>query len=297
MYLLVIISRIGYQCSLQPSRPVLYCSPRAFGYFYDWDTLSIVVLEPLVSFYDWNTLSIVVLEPLAVLRIQDVYPGSRIRLFSIPDPNCLHPGSRVLIKEFKYFNPKKSKKWFLSSKKYCMIWVVHPGSRIRMLTFSHPGSRIQGSKRHPIPDPQHWPLVSFCDWDNLSIVVPEPLVFFLWLKYPLYCMLRAFDCLWSIILVFYKAYFIVGHRSPGSRSPFSTWSTTHAWPVSGSPAFRSSFSLSLRRHPGTPSPPPSPPDCWTPPFCNHQLFAARAAILNNRKNLSNRFTGLVSCHM
>ncbi len=34
-----------------------------------------------------------------------------------------------------------------------MIRVVHPGSRIWMLTFSHPGSRIQGSKRHPIPDP------------------------------------------------------------------------------------------------------------------------------------------------
>jgi len=34
-----------------------------------------------------------------------------------------------------------------------MIRVVHPGSRIRILTFSHPGSRIQGSKRHPIPDP------------------------------------------------------------------------------------------------------------------------------------------------
>jgi hypothetical protein len=34
-----------------------------------------------------------------------------------------------------------------------MIRVVHPGSRIRMLTFSHPGSRIQGSKMHPIPDP------------------------------------------------------------------------------------------------------------------------------------------------
>jgi hypothetical protein len=34
-----------------------------------------------------------------------------------------------------------------------MIRVVHPGSRIRMLSFSHPGSRIQGSKRHPIPDP------------------------------------------------------------------------------------------------------------------------------------------------
>jgi hypothetical protein len=28
----------------------------------------------------------------------------------IQDPNCLHPGSRILIKEFKYFNPQKSKK-------------------------------------------------------------------------------------------------------------------------------------------------------------------------------------------
>jgi hypothetical protein len=41
----------------------------------------------------------------------------------IPDPTFFHPGSelsptRILIKEFKYFNPKKSKKWFLSSKKY-----------------------------------------------------------------------------------------------------------------------------------------------------------------------------------
>jgi hypothetical protein len=34
-----------------------------------------------------------------------------------------------------------------------MIRVVHPGSRIRTLTISHPGSQIQGSKRHPIPDP------------------------------------------------------------------------------------------------------------------------------------------------
>jgi hypothetical protein len=94
------------------------------------------------------------LESSPVWRIRDVYTGSRIRLFSIPDPNCLHPRSRILIKEFKYFNPKKAKKWFLSSKKY------DPGcsSRIRMLTFSHPGSRIQGSKRNPIPDPdpQHW---------------------------------------------------------------------------------------------------------------------------------------------
>ncbi len=34
-----------------------------------------------------------------------------------------------------------------------MIRVVHPGSRILMLTYFHPGSRIQGSKRYPIPDP------------------------------------------------------------------------------------------------------------------------------------------------
>ncbi len=63
----------------------------------------------------------------------------------IPDPNCLHPGSWILIKEFKYFNPKKSKK-MISKLLKNMIRVVHPGSRIRMLAFSHPGSRIQGSK-------------------------------------------------------------------------------------------------------------------------------------------------------
>jgi hypothetical protein len=45
-------------------------------------------------------------------------PGSDFFPSRIPDPNCLHPGSRILIKEFKYFNPKKGKKWFLSSKKY-----------------------------------------------------------------------------------------------------------------------------------------------------------------------------------
>jgi hypothetical protein len=38
-----------------------------------------------------------------------------------------------------------------------MIRVVHPGSRIRMLTFSHPGSRGQKGtqSRIPDPDPQH----------------------------------------------------------------------------------------------------------------------------------------------
>jgi hypothetical protein len=92
-----------------------------------------------------------------VLRIRDVYHGSRIRLLSIPDPGSELSPSRILIKEFKYFNPNKSKKWFLSSKKF------DPGcsSRIRMLTFSHPGSRIQVGQKGtqswiPDPDPQHW---------------------------------------------------------------------------------------------------------------------------------------------
>ncbi len=75
-----------------------------------------------------------------MLRIRDVYPGSdffpsRIRTVSIPDPGSSSKKLRIL------------NKWFLSSKKY------DPGcsSRIRMLTF-YP-SRIQGSKRHPIPNP------------------------------------------------------------------------------------------------------------------------------------------------
>ncbi len=34
-----------------------------------------------------------------------------------------------------------------------MIRDVHPD----LVCFTHPGSRIQGSKRHRIPDPQQWP--------------------------------------------------------------------------------------------------------------------------------------------
>jgi hypothetical protein len=46
-----------------------------------------------------------------VWRIRDVYPGSRIRTVSIPDP-----GSSS--KNLSIFTPKKAKMWFLSSKKY-----------------------------------------------------------------------------------------------------------------------------------------------------------------------------------
>jgi hypothetical protein len=76
-------------------------------------------------------------------------PGSDFFPSRIPDPNCLHPGSRILIKEFKYFNPKKAKKWFLSSKKY----VPGCSSRIPDPDADFLPSRIQGSKSHPIPDP------------------------------------------------------------------------------------------------------------------------------------------------
>jgi hypothetical protein len=88
----------------------------------------------------------------SVLRIRDVYPGSRIRLFSNPDP-----GSRILIKEFKYFNPKLAKKWFLSSKKYypgCSSRIPDPGTGCWLSPIPDNGSRIQGSKKHPIPDPR-----------------------------------------------------------------------------------------------------------------------------------------------
>jgi hypothetical protein len=64
----------------------------------------------------------------------------------IPDPNFFHPR---IIKEFKYFNPKK---WFLSSRKYdpdCSF-------RIRILTFYPSRIPDPGVKKAPDPDPQHW---------------------------------------------------------------------------------------------------------------------------------------------
>jgi hypothetical protein len=34
-----------------------------------------------------------------VLRIREVYPGSNFFPSQIPDPNCLHPGSRIRLKK------------------------------------------------------------------------------------------------------------------------------------------------------------------------------------------------------
>jgi hypothetical protein len=75
-------------------------------------------------------------------------PGSDFFPSRIPDPNCLHPGSRIRIKEFMYINPKKPKKWFLSSRKY------DPGcsSLIRMLTFYPSWIRDPGVKKAPDPE-------------------------------------------------------------------------------------------------------------------------------------------------
>jgi hypothetical protein len=78
-----------------------------------------------------------------VLRIRDVYPGSRIRTVSIPDP-----GARIRIKEFKYFNPNPDPDADF-----------HPGSRIPdpgVKKAPDPGSQI------PDPNPQHW----LCVWSN-----------------------------------------------------------------------------------------------------------------------------------
>jgi hypothetical protein len=65
-------------------------------------------------------------------------PGclSRIRLFPIPDPNCLHPGSAS--KNLSILTPKK---WFPNSRKY------DPGCSSRI---PYPDADFL-----PIPDPQH----------------------------------------------------------------------------------------------------------------------------------------------
>ncbi len=94
------------------------------------------------------------------MLIQYVYPGSRIPVFSIPDPNSFHPGSRIRIhsipdpgseffpsririKVFKYFKPKN--KLFLSSRipdrilSFYPSRILDPGSRGQKGT----GSRIR----------------------------------------------------------------------------------------------------------------------------------------------------------
>jgi hypothetical protein len=117
-----------------------------------------------------------------VLRIRDVYPGSRILIFT-------HPGSRIpdpktvtkeggeknfFVKTFFYSHKfHKIVNYFIFGSLKKKIWVnfqrfielftqkivknMGLGSGIRKKPIPDPGSRIQGSKRHriPDPDPQH----------------------------------------------------------------------------------------------------------------------------------------------
>jgi hypothetical protein len=82
----------------------------------------------------------------AVWRIRDVIPDPGSKIFSIPDPgsefSIQDPGfaSKILTHGFQAFGN--------------MIRVAHPGSGSRF--FTHPGSRIQGSKRHRIRNTGLW---------------------------------------------------------------------------------------------------------------------------------------------
>jgi hypothetical protein len=67
----------------------------------------------------------------------------------IPDPNCFHPGSAS--KNLSILTPKNGFKALGN-----MILVVHPESRIRILTFYPSRILDPGVKKAPDPDPQHW---------------------------------------------------------------------------------------------------------------------------------------------
>ncbi len=67
----------------------------------------------------------------------------------IPEPIFFHPGSAS--KNIHYFNPKNN---LISFRKYvsgCSSRLRSPDPDFDFLL--HPGSQIQGSKRHRIPDP------------------------------------------------------------------------------------------------------------------------------------------------
>jgi hypothetical protein len=84
---------------------------------------------------------------LSNLQISVADPGC---LFRTSDPNFFHPGSeifptgsRIRIKEYKYFNPKK---WFLNSRKYdpgCSSRFRIPDPEPDFLPIPDPGSRGQ----------------------------------------------------------------------------------------------------------------------------------------------------------
>ncbi len=75
----------------------------------------------------------------------------------IPDPNFFHPGSRIHI---KVFQPQKIVSKL--SEIWSGLFIPNPDPGSGSWFFFHPGSQIQGSKRHRILDPQHW-LINIID--------------------------------------------------------------------------------------------------------------------------------------
>ncbi len=70
--------------------------------------------------------------------------------YSHPGPGStfFHPGSRIRIEEFKYLTKKMVSKLLDI---WSGLFIPDPDPDF----FTHPGSRIQGSKGHRIPDPEH----------------------------------------------------------------------------------------------------------------------------------------------
>jgi hypothetical protein len=97
--------------------------------------------------------------------------------FRILDPTFFHPRiqdprseffpSRIRIKEFKIFNPKK---WFLSSRKY------DPGCSFRIPDLDPDFLSIPdpGVKKAPDPDPQYYPK-PICQFRGIDAWGPESL--------------------------------------------------------------------------------------------------------------------------
>ncbi len=133
-----------------------------------------------------------------MLRIRDVYPGSRILIFTHPGSRISDPGSKNSNKRERwikfviilflwsqisqnwilcYFWNAKEKnlgqfslncwsfypKNFQYALKY-MVW--DPWSEIRDPEKTYSGSRIQGSKRHRIPDPDPQHCLKTCIWTH-----------------------------------------------------------------------------------------------------------------------------------
>ncbi len=79
-----------------------------------------------------------------VLRIRDVYPGSRIRLFSIPDPGSASKNLSILTQTNGFWALQKI--WF-------RLFIQDPNPDF--LPIPDPGSRGQKGTGSRIPDPQY----------------------------------------------------------------------------------------------------------------------------------------------